>query len=226
VTVCNPPYRITNNGAASVSAPVRFLNKAAEFSDVCVFLVPYSSRTFANLATVDGNLHLVAEKEFPKTRFCKCSGEERKYVAVNVVAQVWERRECKRVIVSVPRSITLEDTTSFGFEFVPYTFWVKPESVALKDDPIVFTYKLGSINTVWQVRVSIQSDRGKELLRQLRSKTRLTAPSWKAMRIINETIFTRMWSALKPRVRSYARRTANGNNPNVPTYIAVHLMRG
>lgn len=100
VTIGNPPF------GKNSSLALKFVNLAANFSDVVAFVLPMTFKKESMRAKVARNLHLVAERNLDPYSF-EFEGAD---YDVPCVFQVYERR-------STMREVTLGDLAHSDFEF-------------------------------------------------------------------------------------------------------------
>lgn len=100
VTIGNPPF------GKNSSLALKFVNRAAEFSDVVAFVLPMTFKKESMKAKLARNLHLVAEVDLNPYSF-EFEGAD---YDVPCVFQVYERR-------ATLREVTLGDLTHSDFEF-------------------------------------------------------------------------------------------------------------
>jgi len=96
ITISNPPFGRAN------SLSKKFFNHAAKNSKMICFLIPKSWRKWSVQNALDSNFHLVLDKEMPDNSFYKPDNEEfQDKKTLSTIFQVWEKRDYKRVPVTV-----------------------------------------------------------------------------------------------------------------------------
>lgn len=84
LVIGNPPF--------SKSAALKFLNHAAEFAEVVVFILPATFKKKSQQNRVAGNMHLVHQHDIPARSFIHVGT----VVDVPCVLQIWERGDAPR----------------------------------------------------------------------------------------------------------------------------------
>lgn len=105
ITISNPPFGRNN----SLSIP--FFNKAAQVSDLIVFIVPRSWRKWSVQNRLDQNFHLVKDDDLA-INYVDVNGEDSHAKdRLRTCVQYWERRETIRPLIKVQDMGIIERTT-------------------------------------------------------------------------------------------------------------------
>lgn len=105
LTITNPPFGRNN----SLSIP--FFNKAAQVSDLIVFIVPRSWRKWSVQNRLDQNFHLVRDDELT-INYVDVNGQDSHAKdRLRTCVQYWERKSTLRPIVKVKDMGIIERTT-------------------------------------------------------------------------------------------------------------------
>ena len=105
ITISNPPFGRNN----SLSIP--FFNKAAQVSDLIVFIVPRSWRKWSVQNRLNQNFHLVRDDDLA-INYVDVNGEDSHAKdRLRTCVQYWERRETIRPLIKVQDMGIIERTT-------------------------------------------------------------------------------------------------------------------
>jgi len=105
ITISNPPFGRNN----SLSIP--FFNKAAQVSDLIVFIVPRSWRKWSVQNRLNQNFHLVRDDDLA-INYVDVNGEDSHAKdRLRTCVQYWERRESIRPLIKVQDMGIIERTT-------------------------------------------------------------------------------------------------------------------
>jgi hypothetical protein len=105
LTISNPPFGRNN----SLSIP--FFNKAAQVSDLIVFIVPRSWRKWSVQNRLNQNFHLVKDDDLT-INYVDVNGEDAHAKdRLRTCVQYWERRETIRPLIKVQDMGIIERTT-------------------------------------------------------------------------------------------------------------------
>ena len=105
ITISNPPFGRNN----SLSIP--FFNKAAQVSDLIVFIVPRSWRKWSVQNRLDQNFHLVKDDDLA-INYVDVNGEDSHAKdRLRTCVQYWERRDTIRPLIKVQDMGIIERTT-------------------------------------------------------------------------------------------------------------------
>jgi len=105
ITISNPPFGRNN----SLSIP--FFNKAAQVSDLIVFIVPRSWRKWSVQNRLNQNFHLVRDDDLA-INYVDVNGEDSHAKdRLRTCVQFWERRETIRPLIKVQDMGIIERTT-------------------------------------------------------------------------------------------------------------------
>ena len=105
LTITNPPFGRNN----SLSIP--FFNKAAEVSDLIVFIVPRSWRKWSVQNRLDQNFHLVRDDDLSINYVDVNGNDAHAKDRLRTCVQYWERRDTLRPLVKVQDMGVIERTT-------------------------------------------------------------------------------------------------------------------
>ena len=105
LTITNPPFGRNN----SLSIP--FFNKAAEVSDLIVFIVPRSWRKWSVQNRLDQNFHLVRDDDLSINYVDVDGNDAHAKDRLRTCVQYWERRDTLRPLVKVQDMGVIERTT-------------------------------------------------------------------------------------------------------------------
>jgi predicted RNA methylase len=101
-TIGNPPF------GKNSSLAIKFVNKAAEFSDYIAFILPKTFKKISVHNKISLNMHLLYEEELPLNSFI-FNGQE---YSVPCVFQIWEKRNIPRVKIETKKETALLDFTN------------------------------------------------------------------------------------------------------------------
>ncbi len=105
ITITNPPFGRNN----SLSIP--FFNKAAQVSDLIVFIVPRSWRKWSVQNRLDQNFHLVKDDDLA-INYVDVNGQDSHAKdRLRTCVQYWERRDTLRPLIKVQDMGIIERTT-------------------------------------------------------------------------------------------------------------------
>jgi hypothetical protein len=105
ITVSNPPFGRNN----SLSIP--FFNKAAQVSDLIVFIVPRSWRKWSVQNRLNQNFHLVRDDDLAINYVDVNGDDSHAKDRLRTCVQYWERRETIRPLIKVQDMGIIERTT-------------------------------------------------------------------------------------------------------------------